>query len=107
MMSAMGQVHEAINTGGFEWADDVLDADRECSQRRSLTKKRCGICKRPVMLHCSACNVQVTACMCTIIKRMEPLEAYKMLAQQLGQTKAREAMLSYGYNMPILPNLPL
>lgn len=102
-----GQVHVAIKSGGYEWADDVLDADRECSQRRALTKKRCTICRRPVMLHCSSCDIQVTACMCTIIHRMEPLEAYKTLAQQLGQTKAREAMLGYGYNMPILPGIPM
>lgn len=103
----MGQVHPAIKSGGYEWADDVLDADRECSHPRSVVKKRCAVCHRPAMLHCSSCNIQVTACMCTIIQRMEPLEAYKTLAKQLGQNKAREAMLSYGYNMPILPGIPL
>jgi len=101
----MGQVHQAIKPGGFEWAD-VVDADRECSRKRTPTKKRCAICNRPVMLHCTACNIQITACLCTIIQRLEPLEAYKLLANQLGQTKAREAMANYGYNMPLIPGLP-
>jgi len=102
----MGTVHEAVKPGGYEWADDVTDADHECNQRRAATKVRCDVCKRPVMLHCSTCKIQVTACLCTIIKRLEPLEAFRLLAKQLGQTKAREVMLSYGYNMPLIPGLP-
>jgi len=103
----MGQVHEAIRSGGFEWADDVADADRECNGPRALTKERCPVCKRPVMLHCSSCKIAVTGCLCTLVNRMEPIEAYKLLAVQLGQTEARKMMASMGYNMPILPNLPL
>lgn len=102
-----GKVHDPIKSGGFEWADDVLDADRECPQSRHLDKVRCPICKRPVYLHCSSCKIQITACLCTLIHRLEPLEAYKLLSKQFGQTKAREMMAGYGYNMPLIPGLPM
>lgn len=59
------------------------------------------------MVHCQRCNIQITACLCTMVERLEPIEAYKMLAKEVGQTAARQQMQQFGYNMPILPGLRL
>lgn len=99
-------IHEPKRPGGFSWADDAPDADRECGKRRRAHRVKCGACKRTVLLHCDECNIQVTGCLCTLIERMGPVEAYKTLARQVGQTQARSEMLRFGYNMPFLPGLP-
>jgi hypothetical protein len=100
------KIHEPKREGAFAWAEDI-DADRECGYHRQLFRERCKACGRPVILHCDRCQIQVTGCLCTLIERMEPLEAYKMMAGQVGQTKAREMMQKFGYNMPLLPNIPM
>jgi hypothetical protein len=101
-------IHQPKRLGALAWANDVTDADAECGKRRAIHTVRCGGCKRNVMLHCDQCRIQVTGCLCTLIERMEPIEAYKVLAKQVGQERARREMATFGYpNMPYLPGLPM
>lgn len=99
-------IHEPKRDGGLVWADDTPDADRECGKRRRIHKVKCGACRRTVMVHCDECRIQVTACLCTLIERMGPVEAYKTLARQVGQREAQAAFKSFGYDMLWLPGIP-
>lgn len=100
------KIHAPKRAGGFTWADDLPDADRECGKRRAVHKVPCGACKRKVMLHCGECRIQVTGCLCTLIERMGPIEAYKTMARQVGQREAQAMFKSFGYNLPYLPGIP-
>lgn len=101
-------IHEPKHSEGFRWADDITDAAKACQQaNRAPGRAKCPVCKRTVLLHCEDCRIQVTACICTMVARMEPIEAYKKLAEQVGQTQARAQFAALGYNMPVLPFLPL
>jgi hypothetical protein len=99
-------IHEPKRQGGYTWANDAPDADRECGKRRQYHQRKCGACKRTVMVHCDQCLIQVTGCLCTLIERMGPVEAYKTLARQVGQRDAQAAFKSFGYNLPYLPGIP-
>ena len=95
-------IHEPKRSGAFVWAENTTAADQECGQRRSLVRRDCGACTRPVMLHCSRCTIQVTGCLCTLLERKDRHEVYKMLARQVGQNKARDLFAKLGYPMPYL-----
>lgn len=99
-------IHDPARPGGFSWADDTLDADRECGKRRQIHSRQCPVCKRTVMLHCSECLLQVTGCLCTMVERMGPVEAYKAVAMQVGQRSAQRQFKAQGYDMLWLPGLP-
>lgn len=98
-------IHAPKREGSLTWANDVSDADRECGKRRHPHTVACGACKRSVLIHCDECRIQITACLCTLIERMEPIEAYRTLAQQVGQIEAQRQFKSFGYNLPWLPGI--
>lgn len=105
-MTDKPRVHASKHPDGLAWAEDAPDADRECGYRRTPTKIGCPVCRRQVLLHCLRCKIQMTACLCTMLARMEPLEAYRSLALQVGQDRARAEFKKMGYDFLYLPGIP-
>lgn len=106
MTASKTQVNPPARDGALSWAEDAPIADRECGRPRAMHGVRCNSCGRTVIIHCDSCRIQVSGCTDTLILRMGPVDAYRQLAEQVGQKKAQREFKRLGYNMPYLVGIP-
>lgn len=64
------------------------DAERECSQPKTLDLTRCGPCGAQVMVHCSSCGISVTGCVCTKASR----DGYEQAVAAFGKERVDRAI---------------
>lgn len=86
-------------------AMDQAKANAECVRRNALHFTQCPKCQSRIALHCTACEIQVTGCLCTEVDRFGKeaegiQQIYDRMAERVGEEEARKQMRQAGLWIP-------
>lgn len=88
--------------GRFEWME-MSDAAQECNTQRQQVGANCPACQLRVILHCTLCQIQVTACLCSTVDKWGQDEAFRRMVEQFGEEITREHYRRAGLIIPGAP----
>jgi hypothetical protein len=76
------------------------EANEECRTKGQHTGANCGTCSMRVILHCTICKIQVTACLCSTIDDFGADAAFMRLVEQYGEEQTRDHYRKMGLYVP-------